>query len=274
MLDSPVGKLLERVPRNGPWLVSLALAALIGVELARAASALFLAQPTSPRLEPPRPSQVPRRERVDVNHIATAHPFGTFVVDPSPQDPKPTTAKLVLAGTIATEDPRHGIAIIDDESRSRVYAVGQNVGGALLHAVYLDHVLLDRNGALETLVLPKLLAGAKQPASRSRSSQEATLAAQNAPTQDAQPEVDDVVQLAPSRIRGMQGFRVVGGKDLEAFRAAGLRPLDLVTAINGAPLQDQNSAQRSINELQSTGHATVTVMRGGQAVDVSVNLDQ
>jgi len=63
----------------------------------------------------------------------------------------------VLAGTIATEDPKRGVAIISDGGPAKVYSVGDNVGGATLHSVYLDHVILDRGGVLETLLLPRLL---------------------------------------------------------------------------------------------------------------------
>ena len=80
--------------------------------------------------------------------------------NPSTQDPAnapPSTANLVLAGTIATQDPKHGVAIISDGGPSKVYSVGDNVGGAYLHSVYLDHVILDRGGQLETLLLPRLL---------------------------------------------------------------------------------------------------------------------
>src|SRR5258708_36787269 len=80
--------------------------------------------------------------------------------DPSTQDAanaRQSNANLVLAGTIATQDPKHGVAIISDGGPSKVYSVGDNVGGASLHSVYLDHVILDRNGPLETLLLPRQL---------------------------------------------------------------------------------------------------------------------
>src|ERR1700733_367841 len=80
--------------------------------------------------------------------------------DASLQDPAnapQSTANLVLAGTIASQDPKRGVAIISDGGPSKVYSVGDNIGGASLHSVYLDHVILDRAGALETLLLPRQL---------------------------------------------------------------------------------------------------------------------
>src|SRR6202021_412088 len=137
MLDTRTQELLSRLQGNGPRLAALALAALIAVELARIAITLLGGGP-----------------------VKSPHLFGIAVAAPSAQDPAnapQSTANLVLAGTIATQDPKRGVAIISDGGPSKVYAVGDNVGGAALHSVYLDHVILDRGGALETLSLPRLL---------------------------------------------------------------------------------------------------------------------
>ena len=277
MFSSTLNKLPERFPHIGPWLVSLVLAALIAAELARAALSFVHAPPTAAQFEPQRLSASAPRRGVDVEQIVAAHLFGTIEADPGTQELRATAARLVLDGTIATDDPKRGVAIIrGDDSPSKVYSVGQNVAGALLHAVYLDHVVLSRNGALETLALLKLVADARSTAaghSRPSPGPDVAQVAQPAPAPDESQARTDVVQLAQTGIAGMHGFRVVGGKDYDAFRAAGLRPNDVVTAVNGAPLQDQVSAQRSMNDLQS-GHATVTVMRGGHPVNVNVNFDQ
>ncbi len=63
--------------------------------------------------------------------------------------------------------PKHGVAIISDGGApSKVYSVGERVGGASLHSVYLDHVILDRAGALETLLLPRQAAALQACAGR------------------------------------------------------------------------------------------------------------
>src|SRR3979411_3153796 len=158
MLDSRTHEWLSRLQGNGPRLVSLALAALIAVELARIAIALLSGSPVkSP--QPVLTNAAPRAEHVglDIQSVVSAHLFGVAAVDLAAQDPAnapQSTANLVLAGTIATRDPKRGVAIISDGGAAKVYSVGDNVGGASLHSVYLDHVILDRGGALETLLLP------------------------------------------------------------------------------------------------------------------------
>ena len=118
-----------------------------------------------PSDRPSRCSQTPQprgaqRAGFDAQSVVSAHLFGVaagrFRSRPE-QHARSPAANLVLAGTIATQDPKRGVAIISDGGPSKVYSVGDNVGGASLHSVYLDHVILDRGGALETLLLPRQL---------------------------------------------------------------------------------------------------------------------
>src|SRR5580698_7957614 len=164
MLDSRNATWLSRLESKGPNFVSLLLAALIAVEVARISVALVSGPVKSPRPVIAGNMQLHPAARTGVNAqaVAAAHLFGRAVADPTTQDPNNaplSSANLVLAGTIATQDPKIGIAIISDGGPSKVYAVGENVNGATLYSVYLDHVILDRGGTLETLLLPRLLAG-------------------------------------------------------------------------------------------------------------------
>jgi len=154
MLDTRIHGWLARLPGNAPRGVSLALAALIAVELARIAISLVSGGP----VKSPRPvlmNVAPRAAQhagFDTQSVVSAHLFGVAAPDPSAEDPAnapQSSANLVLAGTIATQDPKRGVAIISDGGPSKVYSVGDNIGGAALHSVYLDHVILDRSGALE-----------------------------------------------------------------------------------------------------------------------------
>src|SRR3984885_13375777 len=166
MLHTRTTEWLSRLQANGPSAVAWVLGALIAVELARIAAALLSGQLKSP--EPVVEASAPRpKPGVNVQAVVSAHLFGVAVADPSAQDPNDaplSSANLALAGTIATENPKKGIAIISDGGPSKVFAVGDNVNGASLYSVYLDHVILDRAGNLETLVLPRLLNGGPRPA--------------------------------------------------------------------------------------------------------------
>jgi general secretion pathway protein C len=287
MLDTRSNEWLSRLQGNGPRLVSLALAALIAVELARIAVSLLGGGPV--RSPQPVPSRaVPRTQRpaLDVQSIVSAHLFGVATADPTAQDPAnapQSTANLLLAGTIATQDPKRGVAIISDGGPSKVYSVGDNVGGASLHSVYLDHVILDRGGALETLLLPRLLGpGMHAPpvVRRPGGADARTVAAVDNIRRMVQQDpgiLDQVMRTVPSydnTAGKLRGFRAYPGRNRQIFMKLGLKPGDLVTAINGTALDDPQRSQDVFNTIQTSDHVTVTVERGGVKQEISLNIAQ
>lgn len=285
MFDNRSNEWLSRLPRNGPWLVTLLLSALVAVELARIAIALLGGSPAASLQAPPQPAaHSPAHAAVDTQSIAAAHLFGIAAAESGAQDPAnapPTTANLVLYGTIATQDPRHGIAIISDSGPSKVYSVGDRIGGAALHLVYLDRVILDRDGNLETLKLPKIvLTGRPQIEPAAMAGNQRTMATLNNIRQLVQHDpglLSSVIRAVASydnRAGRLRGFRIYPGFNRRAFNVLGLRPGDLVTAINGQALDDPQHSQEVFNTIQSSDQATVTINRGGQTMDLSLNVAQ
>lgn len=286
MLDSrnATAPWLTRLQSKGPNAVSLLLAALIAVELARIAVALV--SPSVKSLQPPIAAGMqshPTPARVNAQAVAAAHLFGTAVADPTTQDPNNvplSSANLVLAGTIATQDPKRGIAIISDGGPSKVFSVGDNVNGATLYSVYLDHVILDRGGTLETLQLPRLRAGSPRMAMRRPGPEPRTTEAVENIRRLVQQDpglLDQVMRTVPSYDNAagkLRGFRAYPGRNRTIFNKLGLKPGDLVTAINGQPLDDPQHSQEVFNTIQSSNNVTVTVERGGQKQDISLNVAQ
>jgi general secretion pathway protein C len=263
-----------RGPRVATWLLALALgvqAAMIVTDLAgvdRAPSPGMIAAA----------SRVQRTPLVDIAAVTNTHLFG---VAPTPAgagngaNAPQTSMPLVLTGVIAANDPRNGLAILGPSVAStKVYAVGDNIpGGARLHSVLSDHVLLERDGHLEALTLPHQIAGNTPPPSIS--------AAPTAPVLDRMRElvsrdpgiIADIMRPEPVFAGGkQQGFRVYPGRDREAFVRLGLRPGDLVTAIDGTPLNDPSRAQQILSTLGASGEAHVTVLRNGQQQDLTLDL--
>jgi general secretion pathway protein C len=226
-----------------------------------------------------------QRPAANVQTVIAAHLFGVAVADPTTQDPNNaplSSANLVLAGTIATQDPKRGIAIISDGGPSKVYSIGENVNGASLYSVYLDHVILDRAGTLETLLLPRLIAGSRAAPRMSRRvgpdprTAEAVDNVRRMVQQD--PGIlDQVMRTVPSYDNAagkLRGFRAYPGRNRAIFNKLGLQPGDLVTAINGQALDDPQRSQEVFNTIQSSNTVTVTLERGGQKQDVTLNIAQ
>jgi general secretion pathway protein C len=281
MLDSRTTEWLSRLQGNGPRLVSYALGALIAVESAGVAISLLSRTPVSPpqTIAPPTPNA--HKAGTDVQSVISAHLFGVAVADPN-QDPSnapASTANLVLAGTIATQNPKHGVAIVSDGGPSKVYSVGDNIGGASLHSVYLDRVILDRGGSLETLLLPRVLPNSHA-APRAPGASPRTVAAVDNIRRMVQQDpgiLDQVMRTVPSYDNAagkLRGFRAYPGQNRAIFGKLGLKPGDLVTAINGTQLDDPQRSQEVFNTIQTSDHVSVTVERAGQKQEISLNIAQ
>ncbi|MDP9082721.1 MAG: type II secretion system protein GspC [Pseudomonadota bacterium] len=287
MLETRANEWLSRLQGNGPRLISLALAALVAVELARIAISLLSGGPVnSPQPVPASTTPRTQHPAVDLQSVVSAHLFGVATADPAGQDldnAPPTTANLVLAGTIASQDPKRGVAIISDGGPAKVYAVGDSVGGAALHSVYLDHVILDRAGMLETLLLPRLLgAGMRGPPVLRRlptGDPRTAAAVDNIRRMVAQDPglLDQVMRTVPSydNVAGkLRGFRAYPGRNRQIFAKLGLKSGDLVTAINGTALDDPQRSQEVFDTIQSSEHVTVAIERGGQKQEITLNIAQ
>jgi general secretion pathway protein C len=286
MLDTRTHAWLSRLQGNAPRLVSLTLAALIAVELARIAVSLLAGGPVkSPQPVMPFPAPGTQPQGVDIQSVIAAHLMGIFAADPGPRDPNnatPTQANLVLAGTIATSDPKRGVAIISEGGPSKVYAVGDTVGGAALYSVYLDHVILDRAGAFETLLLPRMQGAGMHaaPIVRRTHGDPRTVAAVDNIRRMVQQDpgiLDQVMRTVPSYDSAagkLRGFRAYPGRNRQIFAKLGLHPGDLVTAINNTALDDPQRAQEVFNTIQTSDSVTVTVERAGQKQDITLNIAQ
>ena len=212
----------------------------------------------------------------DLNTLADSHLFGEASVETAPVvtavvDAPDTTLSLTLTGILAEgDDGVAGRAIISsNRGQEKTYDVGQaleNADGATLHSVYADRVLLNRNGRLETLRLPKELTASVgraaapllPPAMEQPNGSLRQVISENAS------RLSDIVRLAPHVQEGqVVGFRVNPGRDRAAFEALGLQPGDIVTDINGTVLDDPSQGLQVFESLGESTQANVTVLREG-----------
>lgn len=216
-----------------------------------------------------------RAPSADLSVLVNSHLFGEAaeksaeIVIPVVDAPD-TTLSLTLKGILAKESDTNGGAIIaGSRGEDKAYLVGQtidNADGAQLHSVYSDRVLLNRNGRLETLRLPK------EPAvARGASTVMAAPLPRPAPQQALREVITenatrlaDIVRIAPHVQEGqVVGFRVTPGRDRAAFEALGLQPGDVVSDINGTVLNDPSQGLAVFQALGESTQANVTVLRDG-----------
>jgi general secretion pathway protein C len=264
-----------RLTAMAPTLLSVVLVVAIAAQLALTVLK-FLAPPELPAAAP---SPV-MPAGPNLAGIVNAHLFGTAAVEATGDaaSAPTTTLRLTLAGTLAGSDPTQGWAIIGDTAQNaKVYATGATLpGGAKLKEVYADRAILERSGKLESLPLPRLSGeGVRDPISYNR---------QPAPQQALADSVRNLVQKDPGAISQLirpqpvfaggqqKGYRLYPGRNRAQFASLGLMPGDLVTAVNGAPLDDPNTGLATLRGISSGGSVTLTIERNGSEQQLAVDV--
>lgn len=268
-------------------LVLLALVVVRGVWL-------LLAGPTLPLVAPAPAPMLPGAAEAPVS-IARWHLFGQAMAPTRLQDVEaPETAlRLFLRGTVSADAEREGVAIIADaEGGERAYRVGETLpGGARLDAIQAGRVLIDRGGVQEQLSLPREAARSEVSGSAPRSATApggaTTRPFVNPMISPGGPNLSraasglrpDLAELA-SQVSVMPvmengrfaGVRLAGGRNSDLLERVGLRPTDVVTAVNGIPLDGPQRQRELIDSLRSSGSARVTVRRDGREMQLDVDL--
>jgi general secretion pathway protein C len=277
---------LDRASRILPRIVAYALVIGIAWQLVQLMWLLLEKEPEASTPIAPAPASVANapRQTVNVQAIVDAHLFdvpqqAVADVSEAPQ----TQMNLVLAGTWASEDPKQGFAFIGESANTaRMYPVGKSVrGSTILNAVYPDRVILETNGKLEALRLPRLSTGnfaalappAAAPAQRTPPTEVAESLRRVAEANPA--AFTEIIRPQPVFANGVQrGYRVYPGRNRQQFARLGLQPGDLVLAINGTPLDDPQRGMEIFNTMGASDRVSLTVERNGQPQELSLNMAQ
>lgn len=219
--------------------------------------------------------------QVDFRAIAAAHLFGEAGAEPlvnTAIEAPETRLNLKLRGTIAagSSDLAHAI-IADGKGTDDVYFINDTVpGGAKLHEVYPDRVILNRAGTLETLRLPRLSESLGKPAtSRSTATTRRPAGTIQEMMTEGPASFTEVLRPQPYMPNGeLKGYRVYPGRDRRKFAALGLRPGDLVTEINGQPMNNMQSGMEIFRNLGNASQITVTIERNGSPINLTLDTAQ
>ena len=264
--------MLIRAPQ---WVAGLLVIGL-GVQLA-----MLVADLSGGNVPPPAPvvnavAGTPVRSAVDVGAVRSANLFGAPAAPAGdPANAPVTSMPLVLVGVLAADDPAQGYAILGPAANAaKLYTAGSTVpGGAKLAGIYSDRVVLDRGGQLETLPMPRQRSPVSQvapppPAMPSPAERMTRLTTENPGI------VGQLIRAQAVLSNGQQrGYRVFPAPNRDAvFNKLGLRAGDMVTHINGTPLDDPQRGPEVFSTLSSAAEARVTVVRNGRSSDVMLNL--
>ena len=290
-LDGP--RMLAAANRLLPAWVSLLLVIVIAWQLARIIWSLVPGPAAGDPVSAP-PAAVATsssiKDSASVQAIADAHIFGIATEDPedAAQPVVEETENLAdtrltnlsLKGTIAATPAEQAVAIIaDSRNEEKVYTIGASVtSGATLHAVYADRVVLNENGVLTNLKLPKEFSDNAVTTVR----RDTTMTSRAADTQSIQSvvaqnvsQLADVIRPTPYFVNGQQqGYRVYPGRNRQQFAALGLRPGDLIKDIDGQSLTDPTQAMKIFQTLDGADQVSVTVERNGQPQVIVLSTSQ
>ena len=206
------------------------------------------------------------------------------------EDAPDTTLNLKLLGVLAG-DKDYGYAIISSGgNKIKHYALGDDVpGGATLHAVFSDRVILERDIRMETLRLPRANAKAfnkkLSPKKKLSTSIQAPTVAKNdfeSLGQFRQEIMKNPVRLtefinaAPEQSEDGQfiGYKLTPSKNTDMFYQLGLEPGDVVTKINDVDLDAPNKGPQAMQSLATASEVTMVVNRAGTEITLFQDLSQ
>lgn len=221
-----------------------------------------------------------------------------------------TKLSLVLQGVINSSDMASARAIIADAKAQAIYGPGdeiENMRGVKVAKVLDLRVILDNKGQYESLWLYKDDPNSQRmtrrynppPVDTPSRSWEGDPEAMNEgsdaangplqqdtpqPAEEAAPEeasieqigqnLSDVVAFNIHRENGeIKGYRVRPGRNPAAFDAVGLQSGDVVTAVNGTPLDNPGRIMEIYRNLGQATSASLEVERNGEVVTIDVELE-
>jgi general secretion pathway protein C len=155
-----------------------------------------------------------------------------------------------------------------------LYKVGDQIqNGVRLHAVYPDRVLLEINGTIQTLGRTGN-AGIAMPSPPSRAlSNTAMFGFPGQQVEVSAPGLlRDALQYSELHVSGqLRAIQVTPGRDVQALQQLGLRPGDLIIAVNGTPIEEHPSGERALELLGNSSGGQVTIVRNGSRHDLAIH---
>ncbi len=220
-------------------------------------------------------------------NLSSAHLFGmaeTKGTVVSADNVPETKLNLVLKGVLAAGTSSIASAIIarGSNGKEEIYGINDKIpGGITLKEIHPEHVILERQGRLETLRMLKSK-GSDQTSSSNRT-RSTTSAISTASSKKLKNIRNDIIKDPTSfrkyalpvvvRENGKQiGYRLQAQQNSDLLTQAGIKPSDVITSINGIKLDDMKNSIGALNALRSANNVNITVKRNGAEVPLNIQL--
>jgi general secretion pathway protein C len=191
----------------------------------------------------------------------------------TPIDAPETRLKLVLHGSLASDDKKRARAIIaDPKGEEDQYAIGDTLpGNAELSDVYPDRVILLRGGRYETLRLPEdgkatgTTLGSRRSTARVTAAPTGRLRTVRQQLQKRPRSLYGIMRTTPMKGEdgNLIGYRLAPGREPELFEQLGLMEGDVVVQVNDIRLDKQENGMKALKSVQTGDAVSLTVLRNG-----------
>ncbi|OOC48661.1 type II secretion system protein GspC [Thioalkalivibrio versutus] len=197
-----------------------------------------------------------------------------------------TRLSLELLGVLATGQGNGSAIISAGRANVELYHVGDTIGNQLatLHQVHADRVILEREGRLETLRLPRgdeLRVDGGRSDTDQRSSQTtgspAPITANISRSrwlEDPQRAMNSLRAQPVMRDGALLGIRVTPTRNQREFERAGLQEGDIITSIQGQQVRDIEDPEQILAGLGNTDRVNITIERDGQTLPLTIELTE
>jgi len=189
----------------------------------------------------------------------------------------PPPPDLSAVGIVASHDASHSVVVLRSGGRTRLAGVGETAFGGRVSAIGADTVTMEFEGRpVELRLSGAIVAAAVARAATPPADPDARVMERRSVERRLGEEVPRILAettLMPamdgSRVAGFTLSRIPEGTILTD---AGLRAGDIVTDINGTPIDSMATLIGLWPRLQSETTLRATVLRGGQPVTLTVSL--
>ena len=227
---------------------------------------------------------------VNLHQVVQYHLFGdaekkSSAVQAKIIDAPDTRLQLVLKGVFASTNPKMALAIIaNNKGNDKTYHIGDKIsGGAILHAVYADRVILKRKGQLETLRLPKTIteslysenAGsditANKSLNRAQAGNKKKLRTLRQSILKDPGKMWEQVRINPVMKNGkVRGYTLLHN-DPALMTSLGIRKTDVILAVNGESLSDPATLYGLVKTLSQAQQLAITIERNGKQRSIQLS---
>jgi general secretion pathway protein C len=278
-------------PRVRQWLPGVLNGGILLLLAASLAQWTWLViKPPLPPLVLTPPTPAPQLNTFSLQPLLAAHLFGQVSQDLTGGrlDNLPISSlNLVLTGVIASASGGHALISVNGQPQEP-FGVGQTItGNAVLQAVYPDRVVIQRNGALESLMLEGAektpmeqwtppAAAYRPPAASGNIVQETgtnryTVEREQLATQMRTPEFLRQATIVPSKSGGFQVQQIQAGS---LYEKLGLRAGDVIKSVNGTSINSAEDAIRLYQQIPTVGAVQLEIVRGGKPEQLNYQFTQ